>query len=560
MSEVRSGAETPQPTANGGAGMATPTTRRLAGAAGIMMGSVLLSRVLGLARDAIISGKLGQGAASDVYMAAFLLPDTLFFLIAGGALSSAFIPVFSEMLALGDEDRAWRLFGTVASVMFVVVSGFVVVGFIFTRPLVSVLAFGFEAEMIDQIVPLTRIVLPAQICFFLGGLMMGAQQSRGRFLLPGLGPNIYNLGIIAGGVLLVERMGPAGLCWGALAGAIAGNFLLQAWGIRAEGGRFRVNFGWRDPAVAKVWRLMLPVILGLALPQVSILLNRMFASTLGEGPMSALTRANTLMQAPLAIFGQSLSIAIFPTLAAQAALHDWRRMGDTIGLGIRFVLFLTVPATALLIVLGTPLIAVLLQHGRFDAANTGETAVALSYYAVGLFAWSGQAVLARGFYAMQDTRTPVIIGTLVTLVFVPLNFVFMNAFGMGFAGLALATTVAAGLNSAAMLVVLHRRLAGHGRKDADDGAGLDLGRIGSSLLRIAVASSVAGVVAWSIVRAMHATAEFGGPGLSVKISGLLDLALGGGLGVAAYLGLAHLLGVGELTQLRSMVRRRGKTT
>lgn len=549
-------AEQDEAPAKTGAAMAAPHTKRLAGAAGVMMASILLSRILGFVREAIISGKLGQGAASDVYMAAFLLPDTLFFLIAGGALSSAFIPVFTEMLARGHEDRAWKLFSTVASVMFVIVAAFVVGGFILARPLVGLLAYGLKPELLDQVVPLTRIVLPAQLCFFLGGLMMGAQQARGRFLLPGLGPNIYNLGIIAGGILLVDRLGAAGLCWGALMGAVLGNFLLQAYGMRLEGARFRICFDWRDEAVLRVGKLMLPVILGLALPQVSILLNRIFATSLGEGPMSALTRANTLMQAPLAIFGQSLSIAVFPTLSAQATLADWRRYGDTIGLGIRFILFLTVPATALLIVLGKPIIAVLLQHGRFTGANTAETAIALSNYALGLFAWSGQAVLARGFYAMQDTKTPVIIGTLVTIVFVPLNFLFMHGFRMGFAGLALATSVAASMNFVVMLAVLHSRLR---RKaaGADLGpVGLDLGRLGVSSARIAVASVLAGAVAWLVLQALTKLGHHGPATLEMKLESLLALGVGGGGATVAYLGVARLLRMEELAQLRGILRRR----
>jgi putative peptidoglycan lipid II flippase len=519
--------------------------RRLAGAAGIMMASLLLSRVLGLVREAVISGKLGQGAQSDVYMAAFLLPDTLFFLIAGGALSSAFIPVFTELVAKGDEKRAAVLFSTVSSVMFVVVSAFVAVGMVFTEPLVRLLAYGFRPELAEQVVPLTRIVLPAQICFFLGGLMMGVQQAHGKFLLPGMGPNVYNLGIIAGGFLLADRLGPAGFCWGALAGAIIGNFLLQAWGVRSQGLRYRPSLNWRNQDAVRVWKLMLPVILGLALPQVSILLNRVFASTLGEGPMSALTRANTLMQAPLGIFGHSLSIAVFPTMSAQAALGDWGRMRDTIGLGLRFICFLTIPATALLISLGTPITAVLLQHGRFTAADTALTALGLAYYAIGLAAWSAQALFARAFYAMQDTKTPVIIGTLVTLLFVPMNFVFMRTLGMGVAGLALATSVAAGLNAVIMLAVLQRRVGG-----------LGLARVGLTVVRMTVAACIAGVVSWALAGWVAASLAALPSALGVKASGLIVLGVAGGLGVISYLGAARILGVAEISELLAMLRRR----
>ncbi|NLI01151.1 MAG: murein biosynthesis integral membrane protein MurJ [Chthonomonadales bacterium] len=513
-----------------------------------MMASLLLSRVLGLLREAVISGKLGQGAQSDVYMAAFLLPDTLFFLIAGGALSSAFIPVFTELITHGEESRANALFSTVATLMFVIVSAFILAGMAFTEPLVRLLAYGFGPELIRQVVPLTRIVLPAQLCFFLGGLMMGVQQARGKFLLPGMGPNIYNLGIIAGGLILAHRIGPAGFCWGALVGAVIGNFLLQAWGARKQGLRYRPTLNWRNPDAARVWKLMLPVILGLALPQVSILLNRVFASTLGEGPMSALTRANTLMQAPLAIFGQSLSIAVFPTLSAQAALADWGRMRETIGLGLRFVGFLTIPATGLLIVLGKPITAVLLQHGRFTAADTSLTAMALAYYAIGLSAWSAQALLARSFYAMQDTKTPVIIGTAVTALFVPMNFLFMHQLGLGLAGLALATSIAAGLNAVAMALVLRRRTGG-----------LGLRSLGSTWLRMAVSATGASLVSMLAANAIATAFPAGAYPGSVKLSGIAVLAVAGGLGCVVYLGLARLLGVAELSELIGMLRRRRRS-
>ncbi len=513
-----------------------------------MMGSLLLSRILGLVREAVIAGKLGQGAESDVYVAAFLLPDTLFFLIAGGALSSAFIPVFTELVARGDDEGASALFSTVATVMFVVVSMFIVAGFVFAEPMVRLLAYGYKPELIGQIVPLTRIVLPAQLCFFLGGILMGVQQARGRFLLPGMGPNVYNVGIIAGGLLLADRLGAAGLCWGALTGAIIGNFLLQAWGAHREGLRYRPNLNWRDANALRVWKLMLPVILGLALPQVSILLNRVFASTLGEGPMSALTRANVLMQAPLGIFGHSLSIAVFPTLSAQAALSDWSGLRQTVGLGLRFICFLTIPASALLVALGTPITAVLLQHGRFTAEDTAMTAHGLTFYALGLAAWSAQSLLARSFYAMQDTRTPIVIGTAVTIVFVPLNFLFMGTLGMGLAGLALATSVAAGLNAAVMMIVLHRRVGDLGLK-----------RIGITALRMGLASCVAGGVAWACATLVTGWMEPLQAELGQKASALATLVAGGGSGIGAYVLAARVLGVAELGELMGLLKRRRRT-
>ncbi|HSV74440.1 MAG TPA: murein biosynthesis integral membrane protein MurJ [Chthonomonadales bacterium] len=520
--------------------------RRVASATGIMMAAILASRLLGLIRDAVISALFGQGYWSDIYYAAFLVPDLLFFLIAGGALSSAFIPVFTEKLTRGDTEGAWRLFSTIASVMFVVVSAFVVAGEVFAVPLVALIAGGFDPSKAAATAELTRIVLPAQICFFLGGLMMGVQNAHGRFWVPALGPIVYNLGIIAGGVALAPWLGPAGLCWGALAGAVVGNFALQAWAVRRLGGRFRLRFDARSPDAMRVWRLMLPVVLGLALPQVSILINRAFASALGDGPISAITRANMLMQVPLGVFAQALGVAILPTLSAQAAAGQITQLRATAAAGVRTLLFLTIPASALMVALAEPIVRMVLEQGLFGPQDTRMAATALVYYSVGIFAWSAHAVLARGFYAVQDTRTPVVIGTAVTLVFVPMNWLFMAPLGLGYRGLALATTIAAILHMLVMQRVLSRRLGG-----------FEEARLVSSLARTVPASALAAAAAWGARVAMERALAGGAVStLNMKLETLAVLAVASGAGVLVYAGTAALLRSEELRYVRSLLSRR----
>jgi putative peptidoglycan lipid II flippase len=510
-----------------------------------MMAAILASRLLGLVRDAVISYRFGQTSLSDVYYAAFVVPDLLFFLIAGGALSSAFIPVFTEKITHGKHDEAWRLFSTVACVMFAVVSCFVIAGMVFTAPLVRLTTYGFSAWKVDATVPLTRIVLPAQICFFLGGLMMGVQYARQRFVYAALGPIIYNLGIILGGVFLAGRLGASGLCWGALGGAVAGNFVLQLWAVKRLGMRFHVSFDWRHPDAVRVWKLMLPVILGLALPQVSILFNRMFASALGDGPLSALQRANMLMQVPLGVFAQAMAVAIFPTLSAMAAQGRLDDMRTTISEGLRALLFLTVPASALMIALAVPIVQLLLQHGRFGPDATPVTAWALVYYAVGIFAWSAQSILARGFYALQDSRTPVIIGTAITLLFVPMNWLFMTPLGLGFRGLALATTVAAILHMMVMLIVLGRRLRG-----------IEESALAASLARTALASIACGLACYA-ARSVFPVVPSDAATRLVKLHALAEILAGSAAGITAFVGAAALLRSRELRTVRCLVRRRG---
>lgn len=508
-----------------------------------MMAAILASRILGLVRNMVIAHRFGQKFEADVYTGAFMIPDLLFFLIAGGALSSAFIPVFTEKLEHGEEKEAWRLFSTVACVMFVVVSGFVLIGEAFATPLVLLMNPGYSQipAKVEATVPLTRIVLPAQLCFFLGGLMMGTQYARRKFLIPALGPVIYNLGIIFGGLVLAHWTGVAGLCWGALLGAVVGNFGLQLWSLIRDGMQFKISFDWRNPDVVKVWKLMLPVIFGLALPQVSLLFNRMFASNLGNGPQAALVNANQLMQVPLGLFAQAMGIAIFPVLSAQAARKQYEEMRATSSMGIRSMLFLSIPSSLFMMVLATPIVQLLLQQGQFHADDTALTVPALVFYSIGVFAWAAQSILSRSFYAMQDTKTPVIIGTVITLIFIPMNYLFIAPpLNMGIRGLALATSIAAILHMFTMLAVLRKRM------DGIEGA-----RIAGSGIKTLLAAVIAAAASWA---AAQIPGHFMNHG--VKLLALAQILLGFAAGTAVFIGCAAILKIEELKQAVSLFRRK----
>jgi putative peptidoglycan lipid II flippase len=466
------------------------TQRRVAGAAGLMMVGILLSRLLGLVRERVIAHQFGQQFWTDVYNGAFTIPDLLFFLIAGGALSGAFIPVFTEYISTDREKEAWRIFSVVATVMTLVVTVFIIIGEIFTHQLVLWTNPGYSPEKVAATVALTRILLPAQICFFLGGLMMGTQTSQGRFFGQAVGPIIYNLGIILGGVLLAPHIGVKGLCYGAVAGAVIGNLALQWYLVIKGGGRYvykGLRKHVRHPGVIQVWKLMLPVILGLALPQVSTIIGKMFASTLGDGPQSALMYANKLMQVPLGVFAQATAIAIFPTMAAQAARKEMGNLRESVNFGIRSILFMTIPASAIMIVLATPIVQLVLQSGKFQATDTAVTANVLRWFAIGIFAWSAHSVITRGFYALQDSKTPIIVGTIVTFIFIPLNWP-LRAW-MGVSGLALATSIAATIHMFSMLYFLRNRLRGIGG-----------GRLVVSLTKILIATAMASAVAWLLLK------------------------------------------------------------
>lgn len=531
--------------------------RSIASGSGVLMAGILLSRILGLVRERVIAHQFGQGFNTDVYNGAFTIPDLLFFLIAGGALSGAFIPVFTDYISTERETDAWRIFSAVASVMTIVVTAFIVLGEIFTPQLVRITNPGFSdiPGKVEATVRLTRILLPAQICFFLGGLMMGTQTVRNFFFGQAFGPMIYNLGIILGGILLAPHIGVAGLCWGAVGGAVIGNLLLQWYLVRRMGGNFwpsSLRRHFRHPGVRKVWSLMLPVILGLALPQVSTIIGKAFASTLGNGPQSALMNANKLMQVPLGVFAQSIAIASLPAMSAHFARREFSALRQTVNFSLRSILFLTVPSSVLMFVLALPIVQLLLQSGKFHTGDAQMAAAALRYFAVGIFAWSAHSILTRGFYAMQESRVPIVVGTIVTFIFVPLNLVSLRVTGTAnpvaaIAGLACVTSIAATIHMLSMLVLLRRRLRG-----------LDGGRLLVSVSRITLASLITAYVCclvrdgltsrllahYGATAAKHVTRE------SAIVLGVCLL-----VSTALYLGLALLLRMEEVNVVRRLLRR-----
>ncbi|MEN6521654.1 MAG: murein biosynthesis integral membrane protein MurJ [Armatimonadota bacterium] len=470
------------------------TQKTVTKAAGIMMVAILLSRVLGLVRDMLISGLFGQGRNTDIYYAAFKLPDLLFYLIAGGVISAAFVPVFVEYMAKDKKDEAWQLFSVIATIMAVVVAAFILLGEIFARQLVPLVAApGIkDAAALDALAHLTRIVLPAQFFFFMGGLMMASLWAHNQFTAPGLGPSVYNIGIIIGGAIAGSRFGPQGvegLAWGALAGAFAGNFVLQYVVLRRYGLKYKPNFNYRHPGAMRVWKLMIPVIFSLSLTYVDVYVNQLFASYLFKGAISALDRANRLMQVPIGIFGQSIAIGFYTVMAAQYATQKMDDFRATINYGLRTIAFVAIPSTIIMIVLRVPIIQLLFQHGHFNAEATREVADPLIFYAIGIFAWSAHPLMARAFYSMQNTLIPVVVGTGMTVIFVPLNYVLMKLmmhtpYG-GHSGLALATTVAA-LGNMFLLIYLLRKKAG----------GINAKQILVSVGKITAASGIMGVAMW----------------------------------------------------------------
>lgn len=545
----RSGTAPPSPAARPAANAATAASLR---ATGLTIGLVLLSRVLGVVRDMVIAGRFGQDTATTEFGRAFAVPDLIALVIAGGALSSVFIPVFAEYWNEKRENEAWRMFGTLMTVVGVIVAVLVIGMEAGSVPLTRLLNPRFaEVESVQRTAALTRILLPAQWCLLVGGLMMGTLYARKRFFVPALAPIFYNLGQIVFGLVAGEQIGIAAMAWGALIGAFLGNVALPVWELWRVGVRWRLGWDLGHPGVRRVGQLMLPVLLGQSLSQLNMWITGFF---LDEGPhFSALRNAYNLTQAPIGVFAQAFGIVLLPTISMLAAQQDWPAFRDAVSMGLRRVLFLTIPASLLMAALAGPLMRVLYKHGKFDEHAVGVAAAALLCYSLSTFAWSALAILARGFYARQDTWSPVLITTPMVVVFVLLCFLvapnapYVRANPQAYLGLALATSA---VGVVTMLIFLFRL--------QNQVGGLNLRGIVTSTVKITLASAVAAGVALVLSRTLegYLLARAAHPELGPsKIDSLVTLLVAGGLGLLVYAGACVLLRVPELRGLKEMFRK-----
>ena len=282
---------------------------------GIVMAGVLLSRILGFVREWTVAHQMGSNAATDAFYAAFTLPDFLNYLVAAGSLSVTFIPVFAKYVAEGKEDEGWHVFSTVVTFMGLAVTALVIAGEIWAGKLVSAIVPGFNPAEKERVVFLTRIMLPAQICFYEGSILSAVQYAKNQFVIPSLAPLIYNIGIILGGVLLASRIGMTGFAVGVLGGAIAGNFLLQIYGATRAGSKYRPSLDLRHPGFKMFIKLAIPIMLALSLSFTDDWIIRWFGSYLQPAAITWLSYAKTLMRVPLGVAGQAVGVASFPVMA-----------------------------------------------------------------------------------------------------------------------------------------------------------------------------------------------------------------------------------------------------
>jgi putative peptidoglycan lipid II flippase len=510
--------------------------RRVARAAALVMVAFAVSRGLGLVRQVVFGLYFGTGPAMDAYVAALRIPEAIFLIVAGGALGSAFIPLFTSRLATGRVDAAWRLASAVVNVLLVVLVPLSLLCILVAPWLARVVVMpAHPPEVQARAAALMRVMLLSTAIFGVSGIVMGILNAHQHFLLPAVAPVLYNLGLIGGavvgGVTSLGVMGPAA---GMVVGAVA-HLLIQVPGLLRYGARYTPTLGREDDGVAQVGRLMAPRVLGVAAVQLNMVITNNLASYLGAGAISALDYAWRVMLLPQGVFAQAVGTAAFPTFSSQAARGEWAALRRTLAATLRTVLAVTLPATAGLIVLGRPIVALMFQYGEFDVASTRDVAWALAWFALGLAGHSALEVLARAFYAQHDTWTPALAGVLAVALNVGLGLMLPNAFRrLGYpahGGLALANALAVLVETTVLVAVMHRRLGGFH-------VGRALAHVGRILL--AVAGMVAVLWGW------------------LRLAPPVPWVRGGGgvvVGLVAYVGLALALRVDELKQLVRMMLR-----
>jgi putative peptidoglycan lipid II flippase len=518
-------------TADGGV-LSTPS---LTVAAIIVAAGFLGSRLLGLVRSVVLAKVFGTQPELDAYWVAFRLPDLVFQLLAGATLASAFIPTFAGVRTRQGDAAAWRLASSVLNLVLIATVIFAVFAFLLAPKLVPLLAPGLgedsgrRDELQDLAIELTRIMLISPVLFAISGMFMGILNARRHFLVQALAPMLYNLSIIAAALVADDVHA---LAWGVVAGA-ALHLVVQLPDLRAAGMAYRWVADWRDTAVREVGALMAPRVLGLAATQVNFyFIGIFFASTLTAGAISGLSFAWLIVMTPLGVIGMSIATAAFPTLADQAAKQD-ENLAPTLRGALRLIVFLSLPAGIGLAMLSEPVVVVLLQRGAFDVESTRLTADALLFYAPALFAHASIEILSRGFYVFSDTRTPVAFAVLSMLINLVLAATLVNTLELQ--GVALALSVATGVECLGLFLILRRRMPALARGDLSDG-----------LERMAVATACMAAVVGLCLLVLKGPA-----GLDVDrgADALLILVVSTLAGGLTYLGMAQVLGLEEVAFL-----------
>lgn len=414
------------------------------------------SKLTALVREMVIARQFGTSAVMDAYLVAFTLPSVLFYLFTG-ALSTVVVPIYSEYAAAGREREAWGLFGTFFNLLLLLLGAATALGLLFAPWLVKLLAPDLPGDTLSLATSLTRWMFPFLIFSGLAALFSGLLNARNVFAVTALNGPLSNLAVIIAVLALSSYWGIYGMALGVLAGGVAGA-VVQLPALRRVGFSFRPGVAFNHPDLKRIFKLVLPITIGFSISETYILIDRYLASGLAVGSISALNYANRLIQMPLGLFVTAVGTAIFPALTRRAAEKDLRGLGEGVLRSLRLVVLVCLPSAVLLLVLREPLVTLFFKRGAFDDRAAAMTVIALFFYAFGLVGQAGEFILTRGFFSLQDTRTPMILSAVAVLVNLGLSLALIGSLQHG--GLALANSIAALVDMILLTFFLNRRLGG----------------------------------------------------------------------------------------------------
>ncbi|MBN2394836.1 MAG: murein biosynthesis integral membrane protein MurJ [Candidatus Atribacteria bacterium] len=511
---------------------------RLAKYTGIVMFATLLCRILGLGREIVISNLFGAGLETDAFFVAFMIPNLLRSFLGEGALNSTFIPIFSDYLTHKDQKKAELFASNILNILVITLFIVIFLGVLGAPWIVDLIAAGFKQnpEKFALTIRLTRMMFPYIFFVAIAALFMGILNTYRRFFIPAIAPAMLNIGMIFFAIYYTREIGIFSLALGVLAGGLA-QVLIHVPALVRDHFQYRWIIQWNDPGVKSFFHLFIPAILGLAIDRINFVVDRIIASYLSHGSISALYYANRLMQFPLGVFGIALSVAILPTISRYVSKNQINEMKDTFCYGMKILSFFILPSTVALIVLSHPVIRLFYEHGVFSSKDTRMTEVALVSYTVGLFATAALRLVINAFYALKDTRTPLKIGSLIVMINIILDLIMVRY--LAHAGIALATSIAAILHFITLSIYLNKKVNGIYNRE-----------LYIFWWKISLLSLLMGICCWLI--ATYFSLAFD---LNNKIVQISQVMISSSLGLIVYYFGGIMMGIPEFKNMKSTIRK-----
>lgn len=519
---------------------------RMARTAVFLMFTMLVSRLLGYVRVMVMANIFGQGGVTDAYTAAFLIPDLIYNVLVGGAISAAFIPVFSSYIAKKQEDEAWRVFSIATTWVMTIMLAAITAAYIFTPQLMNLLVPGFSPENLELVVFLTRIMLLQPFFMALSGLSMGVLHSHQIFTAPAVGLLFYNLLIVLCGFFLAKPLeanfpgyGIAGFSIGVVAGSLL-YFVAQIPALRRVHLRYRPSWSLDHPGFRRLIALMIPALITFSVSYVNQLINTILASGLNDGAITALSNAQKFINLPTGVFAASIAMTIFPSMTQHAALHELDDFKKLVSYGIRMVVYICLPAAVGLMALGEPVVRLLFEHGQFTAADTVITGEAIDFYALGLTFTGVCMVLMRCFYALQKNKLTVYVSIFSVVVSVVFSLLLVGP--LEHKGLALAYSISM-LAQCSLYFFLLRRKIGP----------MDFRHILKSFFQTALGCLVMYLGLRGLLALTGRVLD-----LTAKTGQTIELVICLGAGVLLYFCATYFMGMEESRDLTGILKRRFK--